>query len=218
MTALEIAVSQIGYCESPPDSNKTKYGRWYGMDGVPWCMIFVQWCFAEAGAPLPYKTGSCSELLNWYRENAPERIKSMPEPGDVAIYTFGHTGIVESAAANTVTAIEGNTTTSGGSEWNGGEVARKTRELAKVEAFIRPFGDGGETCLVLPTLRKGCAGDTVRAMQYLLLGWGYSCGRWGADGDFGADTEAAVVRYQRMHGLDADGICGPMTWGRLLGM
>ena len=36
MTPLEIAVSQIGYCESPPDSNKTKYGRWYGMDGVPW--------------------------------------------------------------------------------------------------------------------------------------------------------------------------------------
>ena len=54
--------------------------------------------------------------------------------------------------------------------------------------------------------------------EILLMGWGYSVGRWGADGDFGADTEAAVRRFQGWSGLEADGICGPKTWGRLLGM
>ena len=35
---------------------------------------------------------------------------------------------------------------------------------------------------------------------------GYSCGKWGADGEFGDCTEQAVEAFQRDHGIDATGI------------
>ena len=34
-----------------------------------------------------------------------------------------------------------------------------------------------------------------------------------ADGNFGAGTKAKLIEYQKAHGLTADGICGPDTWG-----
>ena len=64
-------------------------------------------------------------------------------------------------------------------------------------------------------LRRGCGGSPGRKLQILLMGLGYACG--GADGDFGAVTEAAVIKYQRDSGLAADGVVGAETWGSLLG-
>ena len=66
-------------------------------------------------------------------------------------------------------------------------------------------------------LRKGSEGADVKALQTLLVGYGYSCGRYGADGDFGSATEKAVKAYQKANGLDVDGIVGPASWGKLLG-
>ena len=137
---LNIAVGQLGTTESPAGSNRTKYGKWMGLDGQPWCMSFVQWCFHQAGTPLPHKTGSCSALLNWYQKNRPDCVVKDPQPGDIAIFTFGHTGIVERALPGSVMCIEG--TTSPGqsrSQDNGGGVYRRQRNLALVRAFIRPF-------------------------------------------------------------------------------
>ena len=138
--ALDIARRELGSTESPAGSNRTKYGQWLGLDGQPWCMSFVQWCFNQAGAPLPCRTGSCSALLRWYRANQPERVVPDPMPGDIVIYRFGHTGIVESASGSDVTAIEGNTSPGqGGSQDNGGGVFRRTRKRSLAEAYIRPM-------------------------------------------------------------------------------
>ncbi len=137
---LNIACGQLGVTESPAGSNRTKYGKWMGLDGQPWCMSFVQWCFAQAGTPLPHKTGSCSALLNWYQKNRPECVVKDPQPGDIAIFTFGHTGIVERALPGSVMCIEGNTSPGqSGSQDNGGGVYRRQRNLALVRAFIRPL-------------------------------------------------------------------------------
>ena len=138
---LKIAAGQLGTTESPAGSNRTKYGKWMGLDGQPWCMSFVQWCFDQAGTPLPYKTGSCSALLNWYRSHRPEAVfVSGPQPGDIAIFTFGHTGIVEKALPNAVQCIEGNTSPgAAGSQDNGGGVYRRQRNMALVRALIRPY-------------------------------------------------------------------------------
>lgn len=65
------------------------------------------------------------------------------------------------------------------------------------------------------TLRKGDKGAAVQQMQTRLISLGYDCGSYGADGDFGSQTEKAVKTFQEDHGLTADGICGPKTWSAL---
>ena len=75
--------------------------------------------------------------------------------------------------------------------------------------------DGG---IVLPMLRRGSRGESVKAMQAVLIADGCDCGPDGADGDFGPATEAALRRYQAENGLEADGVCGPMSWKKLLGV
>lgn len=83
-----------------------------------------------------------------------------------------------------------------------------------------PVEDSKETPCIdgLPTLRRGDKGETVRAAQFLLNGRDCSVGIWGADGDFGPSTEAAVLAFQRRNKLDDDGIIGPATWAMLLGV
>ena len=99
-------------------------------------------------------------------------------------------------------------------------------KLAKAEAAaiaahygVKPEekAEDGVT-IQLPILRSGDKGETVKAMQILLIGRKYSCGAYGADGAFGLATDYAVRRFQREHGLEADGICGPETWEKLLGV
>ncbi len=137
---LQIAAGEIGVVESPSGSNRTRYGEWYGLDGQPWCMMFVQWCFDQAGYTLPHRSASCSELLSWYKMYQPERVTAQPKPRDIVIYNFGHTGIVEKVNAATITAIEGNTSpNSAGSQDNGGGVYRRERSKSLVRAYIRPF-------------------------------------------------------------------------------
>lgn len=64
-------------------------------------------------------------------------------------------------------------------------------------------------------LKKGMYGVDVSALQYALVALGYSVGKWGIDGDFGADTEAAVVAFQVNNGLLNTGIVNAETWRKI---
>jgi cell wall-associated NlpC family hydrolase len=61
-----------------------------------------------------------------------------------------------------------------------------------------------------PTLRQGARGPAVVDLQQRL-------GGLSADGVFGPVTRGAVVSFQSGRGLVADGIVGPITWGALNG-
>ncbi|MBR3645974.1 MAG: glucosaminidase domain-containing protein [Lachnospiraceae bacterium] len=65
-----------------------------------------------------------------------------------------------------------------------------------------------------PTLRRGSKGPYVKELQALL---NYSsCGaRLVVDGSYGSLTEIAVISFQKMRGIRADGITGPQTWAEL---
>ncbi len=58
-------------------------------------------------------------------------------------------------------------------------------------------------------------GEAVERLQRRLLGLGYKLPVYGADGWFGAETEAAVKEFQRRNGLGVDGYVGPVTWACL---
>ena len=141
---LGIARGELGTKESPAGSNRTKYGKWYGFDGNPWCMMFVQWCFAQAGASglLPKKTASCGDLMRAAKA-AGQWVERDFQPGDVVIYDFpggaatDHTGIIERVVQTGVIAIEGNTSEAG-SQSNGGMVCRKQRPYSQIVGAVRP--------------------------------------------------------------------------------
>lgn len=61
------------------------------------------------------------------------------------------------------------------------------------------------------TIRKGSRGEDVRVLQRLLE---LSL----VDGIFGPMTLKAVKKYQRDESLSVDGIVGPNTWSKLLGV
>ena len=144
---LDTARAEIGTTEYPAGSNRTKYGRAYGMDGVPWCMIFVWWCFNAAGAgELFYdggKTASCNQYVTWAKR-AGQWITEDFRAGDIIFLDFDkypdadHVGIVESTTLEYVVTIEGNTSANG-SQDNGGAVMRKVRRYSDVYGAARPI-------------------------------------------------------------------------------
>lgn len=72
--------------------------------------------------------------------------------------------------------------------------------------------------LTLTELSQGAEGAQVKALQQLLMANGIKLPKYGADSDFGAETKAGVIEYQRKVNLSADGIAGPNTWKKLLGV
>jgi peptidoglycan hydrolase-like protein with peptidoglycan-binding domain len=58
------------------------------------------------------------------------------------------------------------------------------------------------------TLIKGMSGADVQVMQKKI---GIK-----VDGLFGSDTEAALKKWQKAKGLTADGMCGKLTWAKIL--
>lgn len=163
-----------------------------------------------------------------------------PKPGDQIFFwtakkdDVAHTGIVYKVDDTYVYTIEGNTSGASGVIANGGGVCKKKYTLTydRICGYGRPAYDAEvevevkevetkseEGCNVnVPVLRKGSKGNAVKAMQILLIGHGYSCGSYGADGSFGGATDSAVRKFQKDKGLVVDGICGPATWAKLLGV
>jgi N-acetyl-anhydromuramyl-L-alanine amidase AmpD len=67
-----------------------------------------------------------------------------------------------------------------------------------------------------PTVRRGSTGWHVARLQRLLRLHRLLPEGALVDGDFGPVTEAAVRDFQELHGLEVDGVVGPLTWAALL--
>ena len=94
--------------------------------------------------------------------------------------------------------------------------AKDTNVPSKDASTTYVGNPGGECEVKLPVLRKGSKGNSVKALQLLLVGNGFSVGKAGVDGDFGTATENALMAYQAKKSLTKDGIAGPATWTALL--
>lgn len=66
----------------------------------------------------------------------------------------------------------------------------------------------------LKELRANSRGEQVKALQRLLVGFGYDLK---VDGAFGTITDRTVRTFQRKNGLSVDGVVGEKTWNKLLG-
>lgn len=66
------------------------------------------------------------------------------------------------------------------------------------------------------TLKKGDKGESVKALQIMLMTLGYDIGSTGADSDFGTKTSEAVGKFQKDNKLTVDNVVGADTWSKLI--
>jgi peptidoglycan hydrolase-like protein with peptidoglycan-binding domain len=211
---VEIAAAEVG------GSLPGKYWldvlepSWRGPYPKHWCGAFALWCLQQAG------------LIDWRWEVGKGFLWRLsrttdPQPGDIGYLDqpFQHHYVVERADKHTLTSIDGNQGTPG--------VQRRNRAINGKSAFFSiaallrspttPAPPSWEEETQPgppkhPTLRLGAKHEAVRVLQRLLepMYPGLII-----DGQFGPQTAAVVMGFQRRAGLDADGIVGPKTWAAL---
>lgn len=144
---LKWARSQLNY----HSSGYSKFNEAYGSAG-PWCVMFVWWCFHQAGADSLFfggnKSASSGQLLKYYRDNG--QLVNDPKKGDIVFFHFPssshnpcHTAICskDGYTNGKITTIDGNTSMKG-SQDNGGWVNERTRDKSNVTAIARPLYAG----------------------------------------------------------------------------
>lgn len=216
--------------------NWTRFGRdvdacsgWMNSrkNGYEWCATFVCAVFLEAfGYPLarnmlyqPERSlaAGCGYAAQYFKNHGAYYKK--PELGDQVFFVvaggIGHTGIVEQIGDSWVQTIEGNSKNM---------VARHVYNLN--DSYIAGYGRPNwalaasveappDQPVERPMLKFGSRGTDVKFLQSMLLQLGEKLPKYGADGDFGSETEAAVKSFQKKNKLEVDGIVGPKTWAKI---
>ena len=140
---ISSAASNIGYKEK--GNNQTKFGEWYGMNGQPWCAMFVSYNANKAKIPTSIipKDASTKSMYSWFKKK--KQLVSSPskgEPGDLVFFAdangnesgIHHVGIVEDVSGGEVHTIEGNTS---------GQVRRRSYKTSEKKLLLtRPAYTG----------------------------------------------------------------------------
>lgn len=160
------------------------------------------------------------------------------QPGDVLLNYAAHTAMVTGNGRMVAARINEHGQATGGAEGDqtGREICQQAYYNYPWDCVLRYQEHGATDTNVgdkptetvkttpttggikLPMLKQGAKGDTVIAMQGILIARKFSVGPEGADGDFGYNTRQGVLNFQRSKGLTLDGIVGPSTWAALLGV
>lgn len=156
---IEVARGEIGM------TNGRKYGEWYeqtvdknaanydfGAQGVPWCAMFVSWCFAQAKAKCAGIPGAyCPSMLQAAKTAGKTVKKSQARRGDVVYFDWDNDGIADhvgivrknNAEKERMATIEGNT--------DDGICARKLRGYDTIIGVVRPDYGTAPTPTPTPT-------------------------------------------------------------------
>ena len=178
------------------------------------CQGFVKRIFGYVG--ISFSGGGCTSMWNAAKNwQAKGEIATMPKDKVCCVFKK-----VNSVMEH-ILIYDGN----GHYFHDSGEVKKQSTSSYKATHWAIPKGlyDGGAAPMptpvpvtpTRPTIRKGSANEYVTEAQRKLIELGYDLGNSGADGKFGAKTEAAVKAFQKASGLKADGIVGKDTWGAL---
>jgi cell wall-associated NlpC family hydrolase len=148
---VDIAKAEAAAGVKEVANNDIKYGKWYGLNNVSWCAIFVSWCFNQAGlaANVAAQTkkgfASCDAGLKWFTKNNKLVPVGQAQAGDIAFFQFDkdaepdHVGIVAKNDGKYLYCYEGNTSSGDtGSQSNGDGVFMRKRAYSLVMGVARP--------------------------------------------------------------------------------
>lgn len=150
-------------------------------------------------------------------------ISKIPKKRGICVWYNGHTGVLTDPDKGIVCEFRG---------FDYGCVRTKLSERKWTNYFEHPLFDYSTTptptpkedkCMVeLDVLKKGSKGSSVKSLQILLNGYGYTDqngNKLVVDGSFGGKTDYAVKALQKKTYPacgEVDGVCGKKTWTKLI--
>lgn len=157
---MRVALRQYHYTESPPGSNRTKYGKWFGLNGEPWCAEYASWCGYHAPGDNPIAlSANAADIQDLTVRNKggkyvlEKTANNKKKKAALSKIGFGcsvsfnfnggterqHTGFAVGVWGDYVYCMEGNTSfDSNGSQSNGGAVALRKRHYSTIVCVVRP--------------------------------------------------------------------------------
>lgn len=246
-SSLDLATANAGTKNWTKYARDLWNARYYNgnKNGYAWCDVFVDWCFYKAfgkteGQMVECQTGelgaACPYSAGYYK--AQGRYDKTPRAGDQVFFqqngALVHTGIVVAVSGTIITCVEGNAS----------NMVKKTSYNYKTSSYVAGFGHpkyddidteavnissapaasyGKELTVKVNVLQSGSKGAQVKTLQRILYArgiYGANGKAVGVDGDFGANTKAAVVKLQKQlfpnDSSEWDGVVGQNTWTAML--
>ena len=199
------------------------------------CSSLVISVFRKAGVPLSctYTGNMRGDMLRCGFEDVTGSVDLATgaglERGDVLLNHVHHTALYIGGGQLVQASINEYGTTTGGQtgDQTGREIYTRGYYNYPWNTVLRYKGSSGTVpdispvisqldrniTVSLPELKSGDIDVSVAMLQAALKYKGYNP-RW-VDGEFGAQTGAALKAFQADHGLDADTICGKATWNEI---
>ena len=175
----------------------------------------------DAAVPNKYGANGCPDkganaMFAWAKSMGMDwgTIDTLPEIVGLALHTDGHVGYYVGNGYAV--------------EWRGfsyGSVRTKVKDRKWKYWYKLPFiqyreaaaeNTAPEIALGSRLLKRGIVGSDVKALQELLMQLGFALPKHGADSEFGAETEKALLAFQKKAGLEADGKYGDKTHAALM--
>lgn len=222
MSVIKKAVEWALGIANDPAHGYDQTGRW-GPDYD--CSSFVISAYKAAGLPLT-ATFTGNMKYDFLRNGFVQVMDGSLRRGDVLLHEKNHTAMYIGNNQLVHASINEKGTIKGGQvgDQTGSEICIRGYYNYPWDCVLRYVGDldeseeaGSVSNLDTGLILRGQTGTRVEKVQALLIYFhGISCGPDGVDGDFGPNTEAAVLEFQTRIGLPADGLVGPMTAAALL--
>ena len=212
-----------GYCQDH---------RW-GEDGDYDCSSAVYTAWQSAGVPVKtyslkkYGEAYTGVMLRAFTANGFTDVTAKVNRstgaglvrGDVLLNAARHTAMYCGNGMEVEASINEKGTAHGGKpgDQTGKEFLIRSYRNYRWTNVLRYTGNG-VTIAEKNYLEMGDSGAAVKTMQTMLIECGYSCGEYGADGEFGTGTDIAVRRFQMKNGLTIDGQYGPASKTKLVAL
>lgn len=205
-----------GYCQDH---------RW-GKDGDYDCSSAVITAWEQAGVPVKSKGATYTgNMLPVFKANGFVDVTAQVNRstgaglvrGDVLLNTVHHTAMYCGDGKEVEASINEKGTAHGGKpgDQTGKEFLIRSYRNYPWTNILRYTGGKSTTVTDKNYLEIGDSGSSVKTMQTMLIECGYSCGSYGADGEFGSGTDAALRKFQADNSLVVDGQYGPASKAKL---
>ena len=218
---IALATEQLG-------NNYTTYCKDMGYSyRIEWCACFISWLAKKLDITniIPVDM-SCNSQIAKFKNLGVWHTDKNIQSGDILYYDWDrlgdsrpadHVGIVIKNTNGILTVIEGNKGNYPNDRVGKREIGCNS---SLIFGYARPkyptLENESDINISFPTIRKGNCGTAVKVLQLALVAYEYNIGKYGADGEFGLDTENAVKRFQKNSGIEVDGIVGRDTWSKLM--